>query len=119
MALEYISAKKMDYYVGREDSIIVDLRRPAEYKKGHIRGAVNVWYGVIDKKLDEMIYKRRKPRYGDLDGIIDVKIYKNIIFYCERGSLSLAICGKMSRLGYNVKSVVGGLSQYRGRYYEK
>lgn len=39
-----------DYYVGRKDSFLIDLRNPKEYHTGHIKGAVNVPY----EKFEEM-----------------------------------------------------------------
>ena len=48
--VEPISGKMLDYYVGRKDSFIIDLRDAKEYHNGHIRGAVNVPY----EKFEEM-----------------------------------------------------------------
>ena len=42
--VEPISGKMLDYYVGRKDSFLIDLRNPKEYHTGHIKGAVNVPY---------------------------------------------------------------------------
>ena len=48
--VEPISGKMLDYYVGRKDSFLIDLRNPKEYHTGHIKGAVNVPY----EKFEEM-----------------------------------------------------------------
>ena len=40
--IETISAKMLDYYVDRPDTLIIDLREPESYRKSHIRGAVNI-----------------------------------------------------------------------------
>lgn len=113
MGMEYISAGKLDYYVGRDDSVIVDLRKTADYRQGHIKGAVNVPYNIIDRKLESIPVGRA----GTLEFQDGVRLSsgKIIVFYCDRGSRSLAICVRMTRLGYNVKSVVGGIRQYRGK----
>ena len=42
--IETISAKMLDYYVDRPDTLIIDLREPESYRKSHIRGAVNIPY---------------------------------------------------------------------------
>ena len=42
--IETISAKMLDYYVGRSDALIIDLRDKEAYRKSHIKGAVNVPY---------------------------------------------------------------------------
>ena len=38
--LEPISADMIDFYVGRPDVVIIDLRSEEEFTSGHIRGAV-------------------------------------------------------------------------------
>ena len=42
--IETISAKMLDYYVGRSDTLIIDVRKPDAYRKSHILGAVNLPY---------------------------------------------------------------------------
>ncbi len=34
--VETISAKMLDYYVDRRDTLIIDLRDPAAYRRGHM-----------------------------------------------------------------------------------
>ena len=46
--IETISAKMLDYYVGRSDELIIDLRDTVSYHKSHVKGAVNVPYGELD-----------------------------------------------------------------------
>ncbi len=116
MGCEYISSKKLDYYVNDPNAVIIDLRSPAEYKKGHILGAKNIPYNNM-----EALAARIRPDFRKGGGAIslDGETYdRNMIFvlYCERGSLSLEICNKMAQKGYHAKSVVGGISQYHGPY---
>ena len=47
--VEPISGKMLDYYVGRKDSFLIDLRNPKEYHTGHIKGAVNVPYEEFEE----------------------------------------------------------------------
>ena len=42
--IETISAKMLDYYVERSDAVIIDLRDPAAYRRGHVRNAANIPY---------------------------------------------------------------------------
>ena len=65
--VEPISGKMLDYYVGRKDSFIIDLRDAKEYHNGHIRGAVNVPY----EKFEEM------QTYDFPKG-------KILVLYCDR-----------------------------------
>ena len=46
--IETISAKMLDYYVGRSDALIIDLRDTVSYYKSHVKGAVNVPYGELE-----------------------------------------------------------------------
>ena len=79
--VEPISGKMLDYYVGRKDSFLIDLRNPKEYHTGHIKGAVNVPY----EEFEEMqTYSCRFLLYLCPIGIVIVskKIYDpfSIIF---------------------------------------
>lgn len=96
--LEPISADMVDFYVGRPDIVIIDLRSEEEYASGHIRGAVHIPYEDAEDKIS---YSRRKI----------------LLLYCERGSASLAMGKKLAEKGYQVKSVIGGIRAYRGRNY--
>ena len=48
--IETISAKMLDYYVGRSDALIIDLRDTVSYHKSHVKGAVNVPYGELENE---------------------------------------------------------------------
>ena len=96
--VEPISGKMLDYYVGRKDSFIIDLREAKEYHNGHIRGAVNVPY----EKFEEM------QTYDFPKG-------KILVLYCDRGGASLQAARILARNGYKTKTVIGGMKEYRGR----
>ena len=93
--LETISPKMLDYYVNQKQAFIIDLRSKDDYKRGHIRGAVSVPY-------EEGHFTYRPP--GN----------KEIVLYCERGSVSLIVARELAKNGYRVRSVIGGLHAYRG-----
>lgn len=94
--IETMSAKMLDYYVGRTDTLIIDIRDPDAYRKSHILGAVNLPYR-------ELSYCRDLPRE------------KLLIFYCQRGGSSMAAARLFVRKGYRTRSVIGGFEAYRGR----
>ena len=94
--LETISPKMLDYYVDSKKAFIIDLRPEKEFQKAHIRHAVNVPY--IEGK-----FSFRPPRGRD------------VILYCERGSLSLIAGRELAKENYRVRSVIGGLHAYKGR----
>lgn len=95
LPIETISARDLDGYINRPDAVIIDLRTPEEYKKSHIRTAVNIPY----ENLNTCRQFSRK---------------KQLILYCERGSSSLFAARELTKMGYQVKSVVGGIRCYQG-----
>lgn len=95
MALEMISPALLDGYVGRTDAVIIDVRTREAFQRGHIRGARNI-------------------PYEGQDGYQYFPKDKELILYCDRGSTSLNKGRELSRQGFRVKSVNGGLHAYRG-----
>lgn len=94
--IETISAKMLDYYVGRSDAMIIDVRDKTAYQKSHIRGAVSF-------------------PYASLSGEETFPTDKTLIFYCDRGGASMAAARLFVRRGYRTRSVIGGFEAYRGR----
>ena len=76
--IETISAKMLDYYVERSDAVIIDLRDPVSYKKGHVRNAVNIPY----HELEEYLEKKQDQRY-------QFPKDKILILVCDRRICSL------------------------------
>lgn len=96
--IETISAKMLDYYVGRRDALIIDLREREQYQAGHVATAVNIPYGEWEEQR-----KFSFPRD------------KILILYCDRGGASLDAARKLAKRGYRTRSVIGGFEAYRGR----
>lgn len=94
--VETVSAKMLDYYVGRKDALIIDLRTREAYQKSHIRGALNCPF----EELEE--YKSFPQG-------------KLLIFYCDRGGASMRAAKMMAQRGFKTRSVIGGFEAYRGR----
>ena len=94
-SIDTISAEELDYYVNRKDVVIIDLREREAYEKSHLRSAVNVPY--------EELEKCRKFSPG-----------KTLSLYCQRGGSSLSAARELMKMGYRVKSVVGGIRSYQG-----
>lgn len=97
MSLITIPAKDIWRYIGEAGAVIIDLRSPREYKKGHIEGAMNIPY-----EENEEIRINVPKKY-------------TLVLYCERGNVSLQIGRKLSRQGYQIVSVYGGIHAYRGK----
>ena len=95
LTIDTISAEELDFYMGRQDAVIIDLRDTEEYKRSHLKTAVNIPYEEIQKC-------RRFPKE------------KLLVLYCSRGSSSLFAARELMKMGYKVKSVVGGIRCYKG-----
>lgn len=76
-------------------AVLVDLRRPDEYARGHIPGAINVPYERL--KLERV----RFDKSGEL------------AFYCAHGSKSMAACTLYERFGYKTWDLLGGYDEYK------
>lgn len=95
MGLCIIGAKDIRVYMKQKDAVLVDLREPEEYGRGHIPGAVNIPAGKLQ------MYMRRTDRN---------RIY---IFYCQHGSLSFQEGKKYVRAGFRICSLAGGMDGYQ------
>lgn len=96
--VETISAKMLDYYAGRSDAVLIDLRSREEYEKSHVEGAENLPY----EEFEEL------KTYNFPRG-------KTLVLYCDRGGASLKAARRLALKGYETRSVIGGFAAYRGR----
>lgn len=78
--VETISAKMLDYYVDRRDTLIIDLREKESYMHSHVKGAVNM-------------------PYGEIDGYTAFPKGKILVLYCDRGGQAFCLQGSLQSLG--------------------
>lgn len=117
-----INGKRVDYYVGNPSVYIIDLRNHNSYKKSHIKGSINIEYDKIMAFINDKngYYARNmNSSYKDSEMGIFYEHNKIFIFYCDRGMQSLKLCDRLSKMGYHVKSLVGGIYGYSGTMLEK
>ncbi len=98
MSLITIPAKDIWKYIRETGVVIIDLRSQEEYQEGHIKGAINVPYDEENEEIEMNLPKKY-----------------TFILYCERGNVSLQIGRKLSKQGYHIVSVYGGIHAYRGK----
>ncbi len=91
MDFELIKCKDAPAYLNRRDTFFVDLRDPEQYMEYHLPGARNFPYEHMAE------WEHRLPIRG------------NIIFYCEHGNLSLMAAKRLSKRGYHVGALIGGV----------
>lgn len=78
--------------------VILDVRRPDEFREGHIKGAINVPNETIgDGEISEL------PDKGQL-----------ILVYCRSGRRSKEAAEKLCKLGYTNVVEFGGILDWTG-----
>ena len=82
----------------KSDSVqLVDVRTPQEYAEGHIDGALN-----INVQSDD--FKELAQRELSKDS--------TVLVYCRSGRRSLDAAEMLTRLGYNVVNLKGGIIEW-------
>ena len=77
---------------------LVDVRTPQEYAEGHIDGALN-----INVQSDD--FKELAQRELSKDS--------TVLVYCRSGRRSLDAAEMLTRLGYNVVNLKGGIIEWK------
>lgn len=75
--------------------ILVDVREEKDYLHGHIPGAKCRPYGNIHQWMKEFSFN------------------KKILLYCDYGSTSMLAAKKLTELGYDAYTLLGGYHAYR------
>lgn len=87
-----LSPNQLVQLVNSQQAVVIDLREPAEFRKGHIVDALNIPYG----KLDE--------RWGELEALRD----RPLVLVCKLGQHSSAAGKRLIAKGFNQVSRLGG-----------
>ena len=85
------------------DTLLIDIREPAEFERAHIPGAVLLPRGLLEFEIHGLVERNRgNPELAPED--------QPIVLYCGTGGRSALAAETMARLGYrNVRSMSGGL----------
>lgn len=77
-----------------ERTIVIDVREPHEYAKGHIENAMAIPLSRVDEKLYELESHKNSP----------------VIVTCQQGTRSAHICKKLTKAGFTeVYDLKGGM----------
>lgn len=96
---EDLSSKEFEGRINTKGVQIIDVRTPAEFRKGHIKGAVNLDLSAFDfqKKIDGL----------NKDG--------NYFLYCRSGARSSVAARLMTQKGFkNVFNLDSGIMSWNG-----
>ncbi|HKM00395.1 MAG TPA: rhodanese-like domain-containing protein [Mobilitalea sp.] len=90
-----IHVNDMDKLIGQVE--LIDIREPYEYKGGSLRTAVNIPMGTLLSSPDKYMAKE-----------------KTYYIICQSGGRSGMACSKLTKQGYDVINVAGGVGSYVG-----
>jgi rhodanese-related sulfurtransferase len=84
-------------HMNQDDSVIIDVREPAEFKKEHIESALNFPLAKIDEHKSELESKKNS----------------SVLIVCQTGTRSAPACKKLSKLGFeNLHYLSGGMQSW-------
>ena len=91
---EDIGLDEFKQLVQQENVQVVDVRGAAEFKAGHVDGAINLFVGKIEKNLSKL------------------DTSKQIVIHCQAGDRSSTASSVLAKNGINVKNYTGGYSEW-------
>lgn len=85
------------------ETLLIDIREPAEFSKTHIPGSVHLPRGLLEFEIHGLVERTRG--YNDV-----TNENRPIILYCGTGGRSALAAQTMQSMGYeNVISMAGGV----------
>jgi rhodanese-related sulfurtransferase len=96
--IQEISPQDAASALKRGDALLIDVRDPNEWQKGHIPGAKNFSRGTVELEIEEAAPDLSTP----------------IITHCGGGGRSALVAESLQRMGYkNVRSMAGGFKAWK------
>jgi rhodanese-related sulfurtransferase len=85
--------------INDQNAIVLDVRSPADFKKGHILNALNIPAARLEERLGEISRFKERP----------------VLCYCALGSVAPQACVRLRKLGFATVYVLkGGLNAWQG-----
>lgn len=78
--------------MNRDDAIVIDVRDQGEFDRGHILNAINIPFGVLESRMNEIQEHKDKP----------------VIIACRTGQNSAKACMQLKQQGFNDIHKLGG-----------
>ena len=89
-----------------DNTILIDIREPAEFARGHLPGALHLPRGMLEFEVHGLVEKHRAEQSGNPEDV-------PIVLYCGTGGRSALAAESMDTLGYrNVCSMAGGVAAW-------
>jgi len=93
--IKVINVNDIDNLIGKVD--LIDIREDYEYKGGSIKSAKNIPMGELLNEPDKHLSKS-----------------KEYYIMCQSGGRSARACSNLTKQGFNVVNVSGGMGSYIG-----
>jgi phage shock protein E len=77
-----------------EGALLVDVREPSEFSSGHVEGAKNVPVGRIETLAN------------------NADLARPVVVYCRSGGRSAMAASKLTKLGFQTVSDLGGMANW-------
>jgi len=83
------------------ETLLIDIREPAEFTRGHIPGAVHIPRGLLEFEILKVLERL---------GIVHDPANTDIVLYCGTGGRSALAAKSLDDMGFaNVRSLDGGI----------
>ena len=90
------------------DLVLIDVREPGEYVRGHLPGAVNLPRGVLEFQIHS------HPAMACVPDEALARPDRRLVLYCRTGGRSALAAGSLQQLGFtDVHSLAGGFEAWR------
>ena len=84
--------------INREKAVVIDVREPEEYAKGHVTNSKNVPLAQLDERLPQLVKNKALP----------------VILVCEKGARAVRAEAQAKKLGYEkAQAMAGGMKAWR------
>jgi rhodanese-related sulfurtransferase len=70
--------------LNNEQTVVVDVREPDEFAKGHIENAIHISLGRLDERMYELEPHKETP----------------VIVTCQQGTRAASACAKLTKAGF-------------------
>jgi rhodanese-related sulfurtransferase len=102
---EITPAELFRWIEDKPDLLIVDVREPDEYARGHLPKSVNIPRGILETSAD-LVYQKRHPILSRARG-------RSVVLYCTTGGRSAMGADVLQEMGFiHVANLEGGILEW-------
>jgi rhodanese-related sulfurtransferase len=106
-----LSVEELDEMIENHDELlIVDVREPDEYRRGHIAGALLIPRGLLEGAADSACKWRVEALRAARD--------RTVVLYCQNGARSALATDTLQQMGFErVYNLAGGVEMWQAEGY--